>query len=199
VKRVLLLLFALPAACLAQGGEKRLEVGGLLTGVFLEEIGTRDVGAGTGAGGLGGRVTWRLLPVLDLDADLILHPNAGVSGHRIQTLVGVKTGKRFEKLGFFAKARPGFIYFSKDPFGVGRAGATPLRPDWASSLEPSLDIGGVVEYYTSRGLILRFDLGDTIVSYEPRTVITSSFLPPIQAGGFTTHNVQWSIGVSLPF
>jgi hypothetical protein len=57
----------------------------------------------------------------------------------------------------------------------------------------------VFEYHTSRGPVIRFDLGDTIVHYEERTVSVSQFVPPVQAGGFTTHNRQWSIGLGFRF
>jgi hypothetical protein len=62
-----------------------------------------------------------------------------------------------------------------------------------------MDAGGVFEYHTSRGPVIRFDLGDTIVHYEERTVSVSQFVPPVQAGGFTTHNRQWSIGLGFRF
>lgn len=188
-----------PVVVAGQDLSKRYEAGVFFTYVFLEEIGTRDAGVGTGAGGFGGRVVYRVLPYLDLDADLIFHPNAGVSGSRLQGFIGAKAGKRFDKFGLFAKARPGFLYFRKDPFGAGEPGLTLFRTNWASSRDLSADFGGVLEYYTSRGPILRFDIGDTFVSYESRTVFVSQFEPPRPAGGFTTHNRQWSFGVSFPF
>jgi hypothetical protein len=56
-----------------------------------------------------------------------------------------------------------------------------------------------MEYYTARGLILRFDLGRTVVRYAQRTVRTSEFLPAFEAGGFTTHNWQASLGIGVRF
>jgi hypothetical protein len=195
----LLLVLAFPTVAAAQDGEPRFEAGVLFTYVFLEQIGSRDVGVGTGVGGLGGRISYRLLPFVDLDGDLIFHPSAGVNGSRFQALLGTKVGMRFRKVGLFAKARPGFLYFSKDPFGVAEPNSTPLRTNWASSLEPSLDLGGVFEFYTSRGPIIRFDLGDTIINYESRMVVVSQLEPPRREGGFRTHNRQWSIGLSFAF
>ena len=196
---LLLLGLAFPALASAQNIEGRIEAGPLFTYVFLEKIGTRDAGVGTGAGGVGGRLAYKVLPHVHVEAELAVHPNAGVSGSRVQGFFGATAGARFKKVGLFAKARPGFLYFSKDPFGVAEAGSTPFRSNWASSLDRSIDLGGVFKYYTSRGPILRFDLGDTIVHYEPRTVVVSQFEPPRAAGEFTTHNRQWSLGLSFPF
>jgi hypothetical protein len=192
-------LLALPTLTAAQDAERRLEAGGLVTYVFLEQIGSGDYRAGTGASGLGGRLVYRMLPHLDLDGEVILHPNAGVSGHRVQGFAGVKAGHRFSKLGLFAKARPGFIYFAKDPFGVSRPGGTLLAAKWANSMEAAIDFGGVFEYYSSRGAIIRFDLADVVIRYEPRSVFISQFVAPIKAGDFTTHNRQWSLGFGFRF
>jgi hypothetical protein len=189
----------LPSVVLAQPSTERLETGVFFTYVFLERIGSRDAGPGTQTGGLGGRIVWRLMPYLDLDGELAVHPNAGVSGHRVQGFLGLKTGVRFRHVGLFAKVRPGFLYFSKDPFGVGARGSTFFEPQWAQSLDPSLDIGGVFEYYTPRGVVVRFDFSDTIVSYSARTVFSSQLLPPRSVGGFTTHNRQWSLGAGYRF
>jgi hypothetical protein len=200
-KCLLVVLFIVPGAAFGQDQEQRFNIGFFFTGIFLEEIGSRDVGPGTSAAGLGGRIAYRILPNVDLDADVIIHPNAGVSGERIQGLFGVKAGKQFEKVGLFIKARPGFLYFTKDPFGVADrdSGSDIFSRNWASSMEPSMDIGGVFEYYTERGPVIRFDLGDTIVNYERRTVVISDFVPTREAGGFTTHNRQWSIGLGFRF
>jgi hypothetical protein len=82
---------------------------------------------------------------------------------------------------------------------VGKPGGSFPSHERASSTEVNLDVGGVVEYYTARGVILRFDLGDSVIRYAPRTVRISDFVPPLEAGGFTTHNWQGSFGVSFRF
>jgi hypothetical protein len=196
---LLLTLLVFPCVGFAQTGSQRFEASGHFTYIFLRQIGSRDSGPGTEALGIGGRITYYVARHIDLEGDLIFHPNAGVQGYRVQGLFGAKAGFRFDRFGVFAKVRPGFLYFSRDPFGVGSAGSTPLSTRWASSLERSIDLGGVVEYYTARGLIVRFDLGDTIVNYEPRTVVTSSLQPPRGAGGFTTDNWQGSFGLGFRF
>ena len=65
-------------------------------------------------------------------------------------------------------------------------------------MDPSTDVGIVLELYTTRSGMIRFDLGDTTVRYGDREV-TSELQPPRPVGGFLTHNRQWSLGVSVRF
>jgi hypothetical protein len=195
-----ILALMVPDIAGAQDTEQRYELGGLVTYTFLREIGTRDVGVGTDSGGLGGRLVYRAFPLLDLETEFNFLPgNSATSGNHLQGFFGVKTGKRWKQGGIFLKARPGFIHFRRDPFGVPKPGSSIFSTERATSTEPDIDLGGVVEYYTARGLILRFDLGDSVIHYARRTVRTSQFLPPFEAGGFTTHNWQGSFGISFRF
>jgi len=197
---LILLLLMCHGVVLAQDSGPRYELGVLGTYTFLKEIGSRDSGPGTEAAGIGGRFVYRAGRFLDLETDVIVLPgNAATSGHRLEALLGAKTGLRFERFGLFLKARPGFIHFWRDPFGVGKPGASFLSHERARSTEPVMDLGGVIEYYTVRGLIVRFDLGDTRIRYAPRVVRTSDFVPPFSAGGFSTHNWQGSFGVGFRF
>ena len=189
------LIVLLPASARAQ----RLETGFFFTYAFLEEIGSNDHEVGTSTAGFGGRVAWHLLPFVDVDGELTVHPPAGFSGYRVQGFAGAKAGARVSRVGLFVKVRPGFLYFSKDPFGVGRRGAAFPETVWAHSLEPAMDIGGVIEYFASNAVIVRFDLGETIVHYEPRQVFFSVREPLREVGGFTTRNRQWSFGVGKRF
>jgi hypothetical protein len=195
-----ILVLMVPDIAGAQDTEQRYELGGLVTYTFLREIGTRDVGVGTDSGGLGGRLVYRAFPLLDFETEFNFLPgNSATSGNHLQGFFGVKTGKRWKQGGIFLKARPGFIHFRRDPFGVPKPGSSIFSTERATSTEPDIDLGGVVEYYTARGLILRFDLGDSMIHYARRTVRTSQFLPPFEAGGFTTHNWQGSFGISFRF
>ena len=197
-KKIMLLavpLLLLPSIARSQ----RLEAGTFVTYTFLEEIGSTDHGVGTSTLGLGGRAVWHIVPFVDIDGELAIHPNAGVQGYKVQGMVGAKAGMRAKVLGVFAKVRPGFLFFSKDPFGVGRPGAMLGHTDWAHSLDPTVDVGGVVEYYAPNNLIVRLDVGETIVRYHSRTVPGSQVQPPRQVGGVTTRNLQWSIGLAKRF
>lgn len=194
------LVLMVPKIAAAQDSGQRYELAGLFTYTFLEEIGSTDHGAGTQAGGFGGRLVYRALPFLDLEGEVnVLPGNPATSGNHVQGFFGVKAGKRWKKGGVFVKARPGFIHFRRDPFGVSKPADNFFSRERATSTEPDIDIGGVVEYYTARGLILRFDLGKSVIHYARRTVSTSPALPSFEAGGFTTHNWQGSFGIGIRF
>src|SRR5262245_13920595 len=196
----LIVVLMVPEIVSAQETEPRYELGGLVTYTFLKEIGTRDVGVGTDAGGFGGRLVYRAHPWFDLESEINFLPgNPGTSGNHVQGFFGVKAGKRWERVGIFLKARPGFIHFSRDPFGVFKPGRSFFSREAATSTEPCIDLGGVFEYYMANGFILRFDLGQNVIHYARRTVRTSDFVPPYEAGGFTTRNWQSSFGIGFRF
>jgi hypothetical protein len=197
--RVVSLLAGVSVMVPSLAAAQQLETGVFFTYAFLEQVGSTDHRAGSTTGGLGGRIVWRALPFLDVEGELAGHPNAGVSGYKVQGFAGVKSGIRFSQLGVFVKVRPGFLYFSKDPFGVRRPDATFFEPHWAHSLEPAIDVGGVLEYYAPNNVVIRFDLADTIVRYSSRSVFGSQHEPPREIAAFTTRNRQWSFGVAKRF
>jgi len=109
---------------------------------------------------------------------------------------GGKVGKRFDRWGLFGKVRPGFVGFSKIlefPFGV-QTGAT---LDFVTKFRPSLDLGGVVEFYVSPRWMARFDVGDTIIRYDDISLpgLAPSFVIP----GVTRNNLQVSAGIGFRF
>ncbi len=184
----------------AQTPEKSIELGASVTGTFLREIGTTDHGTGTSASGVGGRLTYNFTRYIALDSEISLLPgNSATSGNRIQAQLGIKAGPRTDKFGVFAKVRPGFMYFRNDPFGRVAPGGNLLRRGSISSIEPMVDVGGVVEVYPSSAWIVRFDAGDTIIKFRKRLVRPTFDGPQVEAGGFTTHNFQGSIGVGFRF
>jgi len=192
-------LLMLPVPSYAQPSEPRLETGAFFTFAKLERIGSTDHGPGSTTFGLGGRIGWRVIRHVDIDGELSVHPRAGVRGYRVQGFAGVKAGAWFGRLGVHAKVRPGFLYFEKDPFGVVSPGSTPLNTQWADSLEPAIDYGAIVQYVTSRGVLVRLDVGETLVRYDARMVSSSPVLPFMEVAGFTTRNRQWSVGFGRRF
>jgi hypothetical protein len=193
------LLLGLTVLLRGSARAQNLETGLFFTYAFLEQIGSNDHEVGTSIAGFGGRVGWRLVRFVDAEGEVAVHPAAGVSGYKVQAFAGAKVGARFSRVGLFAKVRPGFLYFWKDPFGMRRAGATFVDTQWAHSVEPAIDVGGVFEYYAPNGVVVRFDLADTIVHYDSRRVFVSQREPLTEVGGFTTRNRQWSIGVGKRF
>jgi hypothetical protein len=140
------------------------------------------------------------------------------SGHIYQGQFGVKTGKRFEKVGLFIKARPGFVGFTRASHLTGLTPITIIHP-FIGPLQfekpefrigkvtyLSMDVGGVVEFYPSRRIVTRLDIGDTIIRYgiyrEPGIVVCATICPPpvvLERPAETRHNLQFSAGVGIRF
>jgi len=130
------------------------------------------------------------------------------NGNNLQGLFGVKAGKRFEKVGIFAKARPGFLSESNGDLQPKTEGVCiQIFPPPAGCFDAkrktffAFDVGGVVEVYPSKRTVIRFDAGDTIVRTGERIVPVgfSTHLAVAPIAAETTHNFQASIGFAYRF
>lgn len=166
--------------------------------------------------GFGGRFTFNLTDNIALEAegnfytrDLNALPNP--SGHMFQGQFGGKVGKRFSKWGVFGKVRPGFVGFTKVnelvstrtfnvqflneiiPVTVGEFRV-------AKKFYPSIDLGGVVEFYISPRWMARFDIGDTIIRYGEVHARGFSLRNQIERRPPETHhNLQVTSGIAFRF
>lgn len=171
--------------------------------------------------GLGGRFTFNLTDNIGLEAEMNFYtrdltggslttlPNP--SGHMFQGQFGAKVGKRFDKWGVFGKARPGFVGFTKvnelvstRMFNVQFANeiipVTVGEFRVAKKLYPSIDIGGVVEFYISRRWMARFDIGDTVIRYGEVAAQGFSLRNQIVVRPRETHhNLQITSGIGFRF
>jgi hypothetical protein len=164
--------------------------------------------------GLGGRFTFNLNRVVSLEAAGYYFPKSCFdcrnNGRMTEAVGGVKVGKRFNSWGIFAKARPGVVSFSEGEFNVLRV---PPGPSFAIDFERNrvtsfaADLGGVVEFYPSKRIVTRFDLGDTIIHFKQRTTNGLSFDPatqtfslfPILSPARTTNHFQFMASVGFRF
>jgi hypothetical protein len=149
--------------------------------------------------GFGGRFTFNLTEYLALEAEGDYFTREQFTfpqgGHMLQGQFGAKLGRRFEKWGLFGKARPGFVGFSR-VFEL--PGVLPLVTNFNTKLYPSLDVGGVVEFYVCPRWIARFDIGDTMIHYNEISIPLS--LPPFPfQRSETRHNLQVSTGIAFRF
>lgn len=168
-----------------------------------------SVGSGTTEAGFGGRFTFNLNKHIALEAEGNFFPRANFDdvfrgGHLVQGQFGLKAGKRFGKFGIFAKARPGFASFSKVLTQVGTTtidfNGQPLTfPIFADRRKTyfSMDLGGVLEFYPSRKVLTRFDVGDTIIHYGHGPFFQSDVAPLRDSR--STHNLQVSAGIGFRF
>lgn len=165
--------------------------------------------------GFGGRFGYNFSEYFGLEAEGNFFPRDRDSegGQKMQGLLGARVGKRFDKVGLFVKARPGFVRFGKGDYVLVRACVQTFPPPLAcfdprSKTNFAFDLGGVIEWYPSKRTIVRFDAGDTMIHFGNRTV-GGVDLPPGDTGptrlvaipqaAETTHNLQGSIGFGYRF
>lgn len=187
---------------LAQTEPSRVEAGGQLNVLRLSDPSDTQVG-------FGGRLTVNLSRWLSLEGeyqfvpdDAITVTNRDVDGRvlgvryerrRSTALFGAKAGYRGERVGVFAKVRPGVtVLTDRGVECLGDVCALVLLavPEYRS--EFALDVGGVVEWYPSGRWVARFDIGSLIIRHR-------STAPPCPGGGCTSANLATSIGFGVRF
>ncbi len=167
----------------AQSKEKtpRVEVGVHFISLHLHEF-------QEGPGGAGLRFTYNINDQVSLEAEANHFPEnpSGNFGESL-ALVGLKAGKRNDTFGIFGKVRPGVIRFDGDFFS--------RRLDKHTFL--AVNVSGALEYYPTRRLSLRFELGDMIIAYRGTKYLSTSGPEIVKLG--TSHNLQTTIGLGVRF
>jgi hypothetical protein len=137
-----------------------------------------DLGSGWGAGG---RFSYNFTNYIAFDSEVnFFLPDEGPPT-AVQSLFGIKAGKRTKYVGVFAKVRPGF--------------QTNFVVNDREQARFALDVGGVAEFYPNRHLVLRVDAGDVIIPFGNNVVGEGLFAQRLG----TTHNFQASLGVGIRF
>jgi len=189
----------------SSGGQertRRFEVGAQFTSLFVNpqlSISIANISLEHTEPGFGTRFTFNLTENIAFEAEgnyytrlmLFSFPQGG---HIFQGQFGGKVGKRFEKWGFFGKARPGFVGFTR---AIDFSALT-LFPRTVKKFYPSLDVGGVVEFYVSPRWMARFDVGDTVIRYG-EIAIQGATPPIVIQPKATRHNLQVSSGIGFRF
>lgn len=215
MNRILLILaviFLMQSQALAQSEElPKFEVAGEFTTLERESFPGRRTEPG-----LGGRFTYNLNKMFSFEAAGYFFPKqcsqCRNGGNVAEVLGGVKVGKRFEKWGIFAKGRPGAISYSRGALDVILPPGTtspfgPVEFEFKRLTAFAMDVGGVVEFYPSKRIVTRFDLGDTIIHFKSRNMNTIVFNPvtdtispgTIRIPGRTSHNFQFMTSVGFRF
>jgi hypothetical protein len=208
---VVVVMLLIQSPSLAQSQElPKFEVAGEFTTLEREAFPGRRTEPGLGA-----RFTYNLNEMFSLEAAGYFVPKqcseCRNGGNVAEGLAGVKVGKRFEKWGIFAKGRPGAISFSRGALDVivppGTSAFGPVEFDFKRLTAFALDVGGVVEFYPSKRIVTRFDVGDTIIHFNRRTMKTIVFDPVTNTIGpgtnlipsRTSHNFQFMTSVGFRF
>src|SRR5262245_49546580 len=196
LKRIVYFAFLLAAilivnqqTTLAQSEEPKVEVSIHFTTLRLTEFDRADPGVGS-------RIAFNLNKHIALEGEFnFLSRDIASSDNRTQGLFGAKAGWRGDRFGVFAKARPGFVHFSRMEIPCVKTDPAPLACTVGGATPFAFDLGGVLEIYPSRHTVLRFDAGDTMIRYER--------LRGAAVGGgsehFVSHNPQFSVGVGYRF
>ena len=196
---------------LAQSEElPKFEVAGEFTTLEREAFSQRRTEPG-----FGGRFTYNLNKTFAIEAAGYFFPKKCFEcrneGNIVEGLAGVKAGKRYEKWGIFAKARPGVISFSRGTFDVVPPfigfPSIPIQVEFNRLTTFAMDVGGVVEFYPSKRIVTRFDFGDTIVHFKRRDLHTITLNPVTQEivpsiiplPARTSHNFQFITSVGWRF
>lgn len=159
--------------------------------------------------GFGGRVTFGLSRWLSIDGEFSVYPNDNFTDgggffiqdndgltfkrRRLEGLAGVKIGWRNDRVGVFAKARPGFVHLTNR--GVDCAGDVcalilVALPEYKT--EFAFDLGGIVEFYPTPRTVARLDIGDLAIQHR-------SLLVPRTCSTCTTHNFSTRVGFGMRF
>jgi hypothetical protein len=156
----------------------------------------------TTAAGFGGHFDFNLCPHLAFDSALLYFPKAEPAvtaqsgGKVLEGLFGAKIGFRRDKVGYFLTLRPGFLRYSQTvtQYPASLPGVFRFGPNTLGAL----NVGSVIEVYTSRRTILRFDVGDTML-FVPAKTVPQGPPPPIYVYPDFRHTIQFATGFGFRF
>jgi hypothetical protein len=128
--------------------------------------------------GIGGRLTWRPLALVGIDADLTWYPTEfppdtlGFSSNRVEGLFGATIGPRVKGIRPFAKAAAGFLKVAanNEAFACIAIFPPPLACLMANGpTMKAFEIGGGVAVDTTSRSFVRVDVTDRILIYPGPT------------------------------
>ncbi|MEK6282351.1 MAG: outer membrane beta-barrel protein [Acidobacteriota bacterium] len=207
----------------AQSKTPKYEIGAQFSLFRFSDL---DLDRGVTEPGFGGRFTYNINDRLAVEAEMNFFPKERrveevifgfggevlQGGHKTQGLFGIKAGARKKRIGVFGKVRPGFVHFSRferEGFAcILEVQCPPNPPPRFSETDFALDLGGVVELYPARRVVVRLDIGDTIIHSNSGELIVLPGSRQFPNGTrrsvrnavrSTSHNLQFSVGVGLRF
>ena len=206
-------------SCSVNASAQTDEVSKVEVGIHFTSLTKPNYYGGATEPGLGARFTFNFNRSIAVEAVGNLFPHScnycggnlgDNSGIIKQGLFGVKAGKRFEKWGIFAKARPGVVTFGQANTiytinGTGPSASVAVQRRGVSNF--ATDLGAVLEFYPSKRIVTRFEGGDTLIRYGSRNGNFFGFDPltgnttliPFTMRPETRHNFQFVAGVGWRF
>jgi len=202
---VLVLLLFNQSASAQEHDAPKLELGVQYSSLSIDLPG---FGGTENAPGVGARVTYNLNDYFAVEAEGNIFPTVTradytTGGDPLQAQFGVKAGKRWKRFGLFGKARPGFVSFAETltPLPVVSGSTLTYTFDRERKTHFSMDAGGVLEFYPSRRMLVRFDVGDTMIRYGEHRELQTSIAGTVigSASSEVKHNFQFTAGVGFRF
>jgi hypothetical protein len=191
------LAVALSHAAAAQIAEPTFEASGTFVTTGSAQFHTRDIG-------IGGRLGWRINPLLGIEGELTYHADpfsdgTSFSAGRLEGLFGATVGPRLDKLRPFAAVRPGFVRYrgADEPFTCIATFPPPLSCTLAAGRTVfALDLGGGVEFSPSARTVFRTMLTDRMVRYPAPVFDTGGQL---RDDSFASHDVRFALDAGFRF
>jgi hypothetical protein len=184
----------------AQAPTSRMEVGALMSALRVDDLSAVNAG-------IGARFSYELTRWVAADVEFVFfpHDSARLTGQapgspafqviyerrRAEALFGVKTGWRGDRIGLFAKARPGITRLAhKGVDCVGNMCALILLALPEYRTEFAVDLGGIVEFYPTPRTVARLDMGDVVIRQRGN-------VGPCR--NCVTHNFSSRVGIGWRF
>ena len=170
MRRLVLILFVTSAFAVSAEAQS-FEAGVHFASTRWSEFEGQDLG-------IGGRLTWRPLALVGIDADVTWYPTEfppdtlGFTSNRVEGLFGATVGPRVQRIRPFAKAAAGFLKVAanNEAFACIAIFPPPLVCLMANGpTMKAFEIGGGVEVDTTSRSFVRVDVSDRILIYPGPT------------------------------
>lgn len=180
----------------AAAQERRAELSGQFVAVHSGQFDQADSGIGV-------RFSWRVTPLVTMDAETSLFPAAfadapAFSRRRSEFLFGATAGPRLGAFRVFGKARTGVVRFqgAPEPFACITIFPPPLACTLANGATAfALDLGGGLEWLSERS-VLRVELSDRPIRYPGPAWEADGTR---RDGGFFSHDLRMAAGAGWRF
>ena len=157
--------------------------------------------------GIGGRFTWKPLPLIGIEADLTWYPSgfpdavANFSTSRLEGLFGVTVGPKINRVRPFARAAAGLldVNASVAAFACIAIFPPPLTCVMAGGRRmTAYEIGGGIEIDATSRAFFRADIADRLLEY-PGPSFRGPGLSRIEDDGFLGGALKFTIGAGFRF
>jgi len=183
----------------AQAARQRMEISTHYTTLRLSVTDSTQAGLGT-------RLGYNINDYLAVEGEGSYFPKYSLGNDSLddktQGLIGVRAGGRTRWAGAFGKLRAGVVNFYGLKIHEGLCLFNPetsiCRAGPRSGSRFAMDAGAVVEFYPVRRVILRADVGDTMIRFKDDSLLDDRGTR-IRAADGISHNFQFTLAAGFRF